>query len=83
MANRFAPKVENKTSTKKEVDAVEEIINAQKRKEKMQEAEGEVHRVNFNMPKYLYELSREKTVKKGMTLTNYILGLVRKDLGEE
>jgi hypothetical protein len=83
MANRFAPKVETKTSTKKEVDAVEEIINAQKRKEKMQEAEGDIHRVNFNMPKYLYELSREKTVKKGMTLTNYILGLIRKDLGEE
>jgi hypothetical protein len=77
--NRFGPKQE----TTQQPDVVEQIINQQKRKEKMQESEGDIHRVNFNMPKYLYELSREKTTKKGMTLTNYILGLIRKDLGEE
>jgi hypothetical protein len=77
--NRFAPK----TTATAQPDMVEEIINAQKRKEKLADSEGDVHRVNFNMPKYLYELSREKTTKKGMTLTNYILSLVRKDLGEE
>jgi Na+/phosphate symporter len=77
--NRFGPKQE----TAQLPDVVEQIISQQKRKEKMQESEGDIHRVNFNMPKYLYELSREKTTKKGMTLTNYILGLIRKDLGEE
>jgi Na+/phosphate symporter len=77
--NRFGPKQE----ITQQPDVVEQIINQQKRKEKMQESEGDIHRVNFNMPKYLYELSREKTTKKGMTLTNYILGLIRKDLGEE
>jgi hypothetical protein len=77
--NRFAPKTDKKETP----DVVEAIIQNQKRKEKLQESEGDVHRVNFNMPQYLYELSREKTVKKGMTLTNYILTLIRKDLGEE
>jgi hypothetical protein len=78
--NRFAPKEENNAP---KPDVVETIIKEQKRKEKMEESEGDIHRVNFNMPKYLYELSREKTVKKGMTLTNYLLSLVRKDLGED
>ena len=77
--NRFAPKETPKIVP----DAVEEIIKAQKRKEKMEDAEGDIHRVNFNMPKYLYELTKEKTIKKGMTLTNYLMMLVRKDLGEE
>lgn len=77
--NRFAPKETPKAAP----DAVEEIIKAQKRKEKMEESEGDIHRINFNMPKYLYELAREKTTKKGMTLTNYLMMLVRKDLGEE
>lgn len=77
--NRFGPKQE----TTQQLDVVEQIISQQKRKVKMEESEGDIHRVNFNMPKYLYELSREKTTKKGMTLTNYILGLIRKDLGEE
>lgn len=78
--NRFAPK---NADTSSKPDMVEEIIKQQKLKEKIETSEGEIHRVNFNMPKYLYEMTREKTTKRGMTLTNYILMLIRKDLGEE
>lgn len=78
--NRFAPKND---PAAQQPDIVDQIINKQKQKEQVEQSEGDIHRVNFNMPKYLYILTREKTTKKGMSLTNYLLGLVRKDLGEE
>jgi hypothetical protein len=73
--NRFAPKevIDNQP------DVVEQIIKKQKQKE----MEGDIHRVNFNMPKYLHGLVRDKMQKKGYNLTNYLLSLVRKDLDEE
>ncbi len=72
--NRFAPKevIDNQP------DVVEQIIKKQKQKE----MEGDIHRVNFNMPKYLHDLVRDKMQKKGYNLTNYLLSLVRKDLDE-
>ena len=73
--NRFAPKQEQDHQT----DVVEQIIKQQKQRE----LEGDIHRVNFNMPKYLHDLVREKMQKKGYNLTNYLLSLVRKDLGED
>lgn len=73
--NRFLTKIEDNNQP----DIVEEIIKSQKRKE----VEGDIHRVNFNMPKYLFELTKEKMNKKGYNLTTYLLNLVRKDLGEE
>jgi hypothetical protein len=74
--NRFAPKA---TEVAPEIDVVEQIIKKQKQKE----MEGDIHRVNFNMPKYLHDLVRDKMQKKGYNLTNYLLSLVRKDLDEE
>jgi hypothetical protein len=74
--NRFAPKV---TEIDPQIDMVEQIIKKQKQKE----MEGDIHRVNFNMPKYLHDLVRDKMQKKGYNLTNYLLSLVRKDLDEE
>ncbi len=73
--NRFLTKKEEDNQP----DIIEEIIKSQKRKE----VEGDIHRVNFNMPKYLFELTKEKMNKKGYNLTTYLLNLVRKDLGEE
>jgi hypothetical protein len=73
--NRFLVKKEEDNQP----DIVEEIIKSQKRKE----VDGAIHRVNFNMPKYLFELTKDKMNKKGYNLTTYLLNLVRKDLGEE
>jgi hypothetical protein len=74
--NRFAPK---EAVIDTQIDVVEQIIKKQKQKE----MEGDIHRVNFNMPKYLHDLVRDKMQKKGYNLTNYLLSLVRKDLDEE
>jgi hypothetical protein len=74
--NRFAPK---QAVVDTQIDVVEQIIKKQKQKE----MEGDIHRVNFNMPKYLHDLVRDKMQKKGYNLTNYLLSLVRKDLDEE
>jgi hypothetical protein len=74
--NRFAPK---EAVVDTQIDVVEQIIKKQKQKE----MEGDIHRVNFNMPKYLHDLVRDKMQKKGYNLTNYLLSLVRKDLDEE
>jgi hypothetical protein len=74
--NRFAPK---EAIVDTQIDVVEQIIKKQKQKE----MEGDIHRVNFNMPKYLHDLVRDKMQKKGYNLTNYLLSLVRKDLDEE
>ena len=73
--NRFVPKLE----ADNQLDVVEQIIKQGKQKE----AEGDMRRVNFNMPKYLHELAQDKIRKKGYNLTVYLLSLVRKDLGEE
>lgn len=73
--NRFAPR----EVIDSQPDVVEQIIKKQKQKE----MEGDIHRVNFNMPKYLHDLVRDKMQKKGYNLTNYLLSLVRKDLDEE
>jgi hypothetical protein len=73
--NRFAPK---EAIIDTQVDVVEQIIKKQKQKE----MEGDIHRVNFNMPKYLHDLVHDKMKKKGYNLTTYLLSLVRKDLDE-
>jgi hypothetical protein len=73
--NRFQPKIE----VNNQEDAVEQIIKQQKQKE----IEEDIHRVNFNMPKYLHEMVQDKIRKKRYNLTTYLLTLVRKDLGEE
>jgi hypothetical protein len=36
-----------------------------------------------DMPKYLYDIMKDKMGKKGYSMKNYIVGLVRKDLGDE
>jgi hypothetical protein len=73
--NRFTPKLESDAHT----DIVDQIV----KKERQRETEGDTHRVNFNMPKFLHELVQDKIRKKGYNLTSYLLTLVRKDLGED
>ena len=40
-------------------------------------------RVNFMMPRYLYNMMKDKLKRKGDKMSNYLIGMVRKDLGDE
>ena len=40
-------------------------------------------RVNFMMPRYLYDLMKDKLHKRGDKMSNYLISLVRKDLGDD
>jgi hypothetical protein len=40
-------------------------------------------RVNFMMPRYLYDIMKTKLKKKGDKMSNYLISLVRKDLGDD
>ena len=65
-------------TAKTDIDPIDKIVN-----ERVQEQnEGDIHRVAFNMPKYIYDTINPKNKKQKMTMTNYILGLIRKDIGE-
>jgi Zn-dependent oligopeptidase len=47
------------------------------------ENKGDKKRINFDMPAYLFEMMMEKADKKGDSMRNYFVNLVRKDLGED
>ena len=64
---------------KQELDPIDKIV-IEKKQEKNDD--DDVHRVGFNMPKYIYETINPKLKKQKITLTNYILNLIRKDIGE-
>ena len=65
-------------AAKTDIDPIDKIVN-----ERVQEQnEDDIHRVAFNMPKYIYDTINPKNKKQKMTMTNYILGLIRKDIGE-
>ena len=40
-------------------------------------------RVNFMMPRYLYDMMKNKLKRRGDKMSNYLLAMVRKDLGED
>jgi hypothetical protein len=40
-------------------------------------------RVNFMMPRYLYDMMKDKLHKRSDKMSNYLISLVRKDLGDE
>jgi hypothetical protein len=40
-------------------------------------------RVNFMMPRYLYEMMKGRLKRKGDKMSNYLITLVRKDLGDD
>jgi hypothetical protein len=45
--------------------------------------QGDIQRITVDMPKYLYDIMKDKMGKKGYSMKTYIVGLVRKDLGDE
>jgi hypothetical protein len=40
-------------------------------------------RVNFMMPRYLYDMMKGRLKRKGDKMSNYLIYLVRKDLGDD
>lgn len=80
------------------IDPIDKIVNERQEIEhkqkllKEQRLEGkdnddsaqasDIHRVAFNMPKYIYDTLNPKLKKQKITMTNYILTLIRKDIGE-
>ncbi len=47
------------------------------------DSQGDIQRITVDMPKYLYDIMKEKMGKKGYSMKTYIVGLVRKDVGDE
>jgi predicted DNA binding CopG/RHH family protein len=47
------------------------------------ESKGDIQRITVDMPKYLYDIMKDKMSKKGYSMKTYIVGLVRKDVGDE
>lgn len=47
------------------------------------EFKGDIQRITVDMPKYLYDIMKDKMSKKGYSMKTYIVGLVRKDVGDE
>jgi hypothetical protein len=47
------------------------------------EDEDNPQRVNFMMPRYLYEMMKGRLKRKGDKMSNYLITLVRKDLGDD
>jgi hypothetical protein len=45
--------------------------------------QGDTQRITVDMPKYLYDIMKDKMGKKGYSMKTYIVGLVRKDVGDE
>ena len=69
--------------------AVEQKIESSQVAEKIiadlrsDESKGDIQRITVDMPKYLYDIMKDKMSKKGYSMKTYIVGLVRKDVGDE
>lgn len=70
-------------STTQAIDPVDMIVQKQKEQANEEHDEADIHRVAFNMPKELYNYIHPRLKKKKITMTNYILSLIRKDLGKD
>jgi hypothetical protein len=47
------------------------------------DSQGDTQRITVDMPKYLYDIMKDKMNKKGYSMKTYVVGLVRKDVGDE
>ena len=65
-------------TAKTSIDPIDKIVNEREQ----EQSQDDIHRVAFNMPKYIYDIINPKNRKQQITMTNYILGLIRKDIGE-
>lgn len=59
-------------------DVADEAIKSLRGEEK----KGKTHRITFDMPMYLYEIMKEKMEQKGDTMRNFMVTLIRKEVGD-
>lgn len=79
--------IQPKKKTVEPTGNIEDLI-IQKMEQKMvvepvEEEDIDPQRVNFMMPRYLYDMMKDKLRKRGDKMSNYLISLVRKDLGDE
>lgn len=79
--------IQPKKKTVEPTANIEDLI-IQKMEQKMvvepvEEEDIDPQRVNFMMPRYLYDMMKDKLRKRGDKMSNYLISLVRKDLGDE
>jgi hypothetical protein len=64
--------VEDLIIRKMEQTVLEEVVS---------EETNDPQRVNFMMPRYLYDMMKDKLHKRSDKMSNYLISLVRKDFG--
>lgn len=77
---KIVPKNLTIEPTATETSQVADKIIANLRSE---DSKGDIQRITVDMPKYLYDIMKDKMSKKGYSMKTYIVGLVRKDVGDE
>jgi hypothetical protein len=73
---KITPKKQNTEG----VEQAETFANTIIKNLRSTESKGSKKRVNFDMPTYLYEMMMEKADKRGDSMRNYFVNLVRKDV---
>ena len=73
------PKIVSKKKAAENLTVADKIISNLR----SEEAKGDTQRITVDMPKYLYDMMKDKMETKGHSMKNYIVGLVRRDLGDE
>jgi hypothetical protein len=81
--NQIIPKKKTVEPTANIEDLIIQKMEQKTVIEPVEEDEIDPQRVNFMMPRYLYDMMKDKLRKRGDKMSNYLIGLVRKDLGDE
>ena len=81
--NQIVPKKKTVEATTNIEDLIIQKMEQKTVMEPIEEDEIDPQRVNFMMPRYLYDMMKDKLRKRGDKMSNYLIGLVRKDLGDE
>jgi hypothetical protein len=81
--NQIVPKKKTIETTANIEDLIIQKMEQKTVIEPVEEDEIDPQRVNFMMPRYLYDMMKDKLRKRGDKMSNYLIGLVRKDLGDE
>lgn len=84
--NPILPKSKKVVMTQKDTHVEDLIIRKMEQtvlEEVQPEETNDPQRVNFMMPRYLYDMMKDKLHKRSDKMSNYLISLVRKDLGDE
>jgi hypothetical protein len=81
--NTIQPKKKAVETTTNIEDLIIQRMEQKTAIEPVEDEEIDPQRVNFMMPRYLYDMMKDKLRKRGDKMSNYLIGLVRKDLGDE